>query len=66
MRPALAFILPALFGAVPLSALAGVAPTSPNSALSQSGARIAAAKPVTEDREDKKEHDENAAKDLAK
>ena len=67
MKAVLAFVLPALFTIISLSASAGVAPTDSNSALAQSGANITApAKPSAEDREDKKDKQEHSSKDSAK
>jgi hypothetical protein len=57
----------AVFAAFSFSASAGVAPTAPNSALTQAGAKIAPpARQATEDKDDKKEHQDNTPKDPAK
>ncbi len=67
MKAVLAFVLPALFTIISLSASAGVAPTDSNSALAQSGAKIAApAKPSAEDREVKNDQHEHTSKDSVK
>lgn len=67
MKKLFAFVLPVAFAAVSFCAFAGVAPTAPNSALTQSGAKIAPpAKQTADDKEDKREHQENTPKDSAK
>ena len=67
MKKLIALILSATFAALSFSASAGVAPTAPNSALTQSGAKIAPpAKQSADDKEDKREHQENTAKDSAR
>ena len=67
MNKLIVLILPAAFTALSFTASAGVAPAAPNSALAQSGAKIAPpAKQSAEDKEDKKEHRENTPKDSAK
>ena len=64
MNKLIAIILPAAITALAFSASAGVAPTTPNSALAQSGATIAA--PARQSVEDKKDHQEVTPKDSAK
>ena len=64
MNKLIAIILPAAITALAFSASAGVAPTTPNSALAQSGASIAA--PARQSEEDKKDHQEVTPKDSAK
>ena len=66
MNKLIAIILPAAITALAFSfsASAGVAPTTPNSALAQSGATIAA--PARQSEEDKKDHQEVTPKDSAK
>ena len=67
MKKLIALILPAAFTAFSFSASAGVAPAASNSALAQSGAKIAApAKQSTEEKKDKSEHQENILNDSAK
>jgi hypothetical protein len=67
MKKLIALILTAAFTALSFSASAGVAPTAPNSALAQSGAKIAPpASQSADDKEDKKGHQENTPKDSAK
>ena len=67
MKKLIALILSAAFTAFSFSASAGVAPAASNSALAQSGAKIAApAKQSAEDKEDKTGHQENTPKDSAK
>jgi hypothetical protein len=68
MKKLIALLLSsAVFTAFSFSASAGVAPTAPNSALTQAGAKIAApAKQSTENKDDKKEHQDNTPKDPAK
>ena len=70
MKKLIALILPAAFTAFSFSASAGVAPTAPNSALAQSGAKIASpARQSAQDKEHKeanREHQETTPKDPAK
>jgi hypothetical protein len=67
MKKLMVLILPAAFTALSFFAAAGVAPAAPNSALVQSGAKIASpAKQSADDKEDKTEHRENTPKDSAK
>ena len=67
MKKLIALILPAAIMALSFSASAGVAPTAANSALAQSGAKIAPpARQSTDDGGDKKEHQENTHKDSAR
>lgn len=67
MKKLIALFLPAAFTALSLSTSAGVAPTAANSALAQSGAKIAPpARQSAEDRGDKRERQENTPKDSAK
>ena len=67
MKKLFALVLPVAFTALSFCASAGVAPTAPNSALTQSGAKIAPpAKQSAGDKEDKREHQENTPKDSAK
>jgi hypothetical protein len=67
MKKLIALFLPTAFAAPSLAASAGVAPTAANSALAQSGAKIAPpARQSAEDRGDKREHQENTPKDSAK
>jgi len=66
MKSSIALFLPAAFAALSFSASAGVAPTAPNSALTQAGAKIAPPAgqgQLTDDKDDKKD---NAPKDPAK
>ncbi len=67
MKKLITLFLTAALAALSFCASAGVAPTAPNSALTQSGAKIAPpAKPSAGDKEDKREHQENTPKDSAK
>jgi hypothetical protein len=67
MKKLIALMLPAAFSAFSVSVSAGVAPTAANSALAQSGARIATpSKQSAQDQEDNRGHLENSAKDSAK
>ena len=64
MKKLIAYILPVV---ISFPAFAGVAPTAQNSALTQSGAKIAPpAKQSAENKEDKREQRENAPKDSAR
>jgi hypothetical protein len=67
VKKLIVLILPVAFTALSLSASAGVAPAAPNSALVQSGAKIAPpAMQSGEDREDKREQKQNTPKDTVK
>ncbi len=67
MKKLIALALPATFTALAFTASADVAPTASNSALAQSGAKIAApARQSEEDKEDKKDHQEATPKDSDK
>lgn len=69
MNNLIAFPLPAALAVLSYSASAGVAPAAPNSALAQSGAKIAPpASQSTDGKEDnnKRAHQENTQKDLVK
>ena len=66
MKKLLALILPAAFTILSCSASAGVAPIAPNSALAQSGAKVAPSDQLTtEDKDDKRERQENIPKACA-
>ena len=64
MKKLIALALPATLTALAFTASDGVAPTASNSALAQSGAKIAA--PARQSEEDKKDHQEANPKDSAK
>jgi hypothetical protein len=68
MRKLIALVLPVALAAPWVCANAGVAPAAPNSALTQSGAKIAApARQSAQDNdENKKGHQESSPKDPAR
>ena len=67
MKSLISFVLCALLAGISLSASAGVAPNTGSSAMSQSGAKIAApAKPSADQSEDKKEPHNASPRDSAR
>lgn len=67
MKKLIALCLAVAFASLSFYATAGGAPTVPSSALARSGAEIAPpARPLDEDKNDKKEHQDRAPEDSAK
>jgi hypothetical protein len=66
MKKLLSFVLSFALAAISVCASAGVAPAAPNSALAQSGAKIAAPAKQSGQDQDKQEHQEALPKDPAR
>ncbi len=67
MKKLIALCLAVAFAVLSFYATAGGAPTVPSSALAKSGAEIAPpARPLGEDKDDKKKHQDSAPEDSTK